>query len=78
MLGGRENKWTDENGNTVDRTDAERYRRIFLSLDLDLTRIPTRNKFLKSVFSVVNVLKIPAPALEYDTRGNWKVHGIYY
>jgi hypothetical protein len=78
MLGGRENTWTDENGDTVDRTDAERYRRMFLSLDLDLTRIPTRNKFLKSVFSVVNVLKIPAPALEFDARGNWKGHWIYY
>jgi hypothetical protein len=78
MLGGRENTWTDENGNTVDRTDAERYRRIFLSLDLDLTRIPTRNKFLKSVFSVVNMLKIPAPALEFDTRGHWKGHWVYY
>jgi hypothetical protein len=78
MLGGRENVWMDENGNTVDRTDAERYRRIFLSLDIDLTRIPTRNKVLKSVFSVVNILKIPAPAIEFDTRGNWKGHWMYY
>ena len=78
MLGGRENVWTDENGQTVDRTDAARYHRLFLSLDIDLTRIPTRSRFFKSVFSVVSVLKVPAPALEYDTRGNWKAHWIYY
>lgn len=78
MLGGRENKWQDESGNEVDRTDAERYRRLFLSFDIDLTRIPTRNKTLKTIFSVVNVLKIPAPTLEFDTRGGWKGHWLYY
>lgn len=78
MLGGRENRWTDENGNTVDRTDAERYRRFFLSLDLDLTRIPTRSKVLKTVFSVLSVLKFPAPAIELDLKGRLRGHWIYY
>jgi hypothetical protein len=78
MLGGRENKWVDEGGNEINRTDAERYRRLFLSFDLDLTRIPTRNKTLKTIFSVVNVLKIPAPTIEFDTRGGWKGHWLYY
>lgn len=78
MLGGRENSWTDESGNTVDRTDLERYRRFFLSVDLDLTKIPTRSKFLRSVFSVLNIVKIPAPALEWDSRGNFKGHPFYF
>lgn len=78
MLGGRENVWTDENGQTVDRSDVERYRRFFLSLDLDLTRIPTKKKWLRSLFSAVNVIKIPAPALEFNTRGGIKFHGMYY
>jgi hypothetical protein len=24
------------------------------------------------------VIKIPAPALEYNTQGQWKFHGIYF
>jgi hypothetical protein len=78
MLGGRENTWTDENGNMIDRTDAERYRRFFLSLDLDLTRIPTKSKALKTVFSVLSVLKFPAPAIELDSKGRLRGHWLYY
>lgn len=78
MLGGRENKWTDEAGVTYDYTEVQRYRRIFLSADIDLTRIRTKSPFLKSVFSALNTLKIPAPAIEYNTRGQWKIHGFYF
>ena len=78
MLGGRENVWTDESGNTVDRSDVQRYRRILLSADIDLTRIPTRSRFLRSAFSFLNIVKIPAPALEWDTRGGFRLHGLYY
>lgn len=78
MLGGTENVWTDENGQTVDRTDVERYRRFFLSADVDLTRIHTRKKWLRSVFSAINVIKIPAPALEINTRGRVRFHGLYF
>jgi hypothetical protein len=78
MLGGTENKWTDEAGNTIDRTDLERFRRFFLSVDVDLTKIPTRSKFLRSLFSVLNMIKVPAPALEWDSRGNFKGHLLYF
>ena len=78
MLGGEENKWIDEQGNEIDRTDIERYRKFFLSVDVDLTKIPVKKKWLKTVFSVVNMIKIPAPALEWNTSGNFKVHGLYF
>lgn len=78
MLGGTENIWTDEAGNTIDRSEVERYRRFFLSVDVDLTRIPTRSKFLRSVFSVVNMIKVPAPALEWDSRGKFRGHLFYF
>lgn len=78
MLGGRENKWTDEAGVTYDYTNVERYRRILLSADIDLTRIRTKSPFLKTVFSALNMVKIPAPAIEYNTKGQWKLHGIYF
>ena len=53
--------YVDENGNTK---TFERYRQYYFSLDADLTKIKTRSKFLKSVFSCINIIKIPFPNLE--------------
>ena len=78
MLGGTENVWTDNNGNTIDRTDVQRYRRFFLSLDVDLTRIPVKSKALRTVFSVINVFKIPAPTLELDANGKFRAYLLYF
>lgn len=56
---------------------AERRRQFFLSLDLDLRKLNVRSKLLRSVLSVVQVIKIPAPALEFSTHG-LKLHGFYF
>lgn len=68
MLGGKYNDFAvqDENGNVL---YYDRERRFYLSLDVDFTKIKTRSKFLKSVFSVINILKIPAPALQFSKKG---------
>ena len=67
MTGGSSNPtYIDESGNQV---TFERYRQFYLSLDVDLTRIKTRSKFLKTVFYAVGYLKIPAPALEFSRFG---------
>jgi len=55
-----------------------RYRRFFLSLDVDLTRIPVKSKALKGIFTVLSFIKIPAPALEYNSLGQIKGHLLYY
>ncbi len=49
--------------------ETERYRNFYLSLDIDLTRIRTRSKTLKAVFNCLNILKIPAPALQLNKHG---------
>lgn len=54
------------------------YRQFYLSLDIDLVKIPTSSKILKSVFSVINFIKIPAPTLELDTNGRIKFHYLYF
>ncbi|WP_435415929.1 DUF2279 domain-containing protein [Polaribacter aestuariivivens] len=54
------------------------YRQFYLSLDLDLTKIDTKSKFLKSLFSVVNFIKIPSPTLEINTKGQIKFHYLYF
>lgn len=63
MLGARYNNILvqDKNGNT---TFFNRYPQYYFSLDADLTRIKTKSKFLKAVFSCINIIKIPFPNLE--------------
>lgn len=76
MLGGMSNPEVNDAGEPI--PPYSRYRQYFFSLDIDFTRIPTRSPLLRTLFIVVNGLKIPAPALEYDERGRWIVHGIHW
>jgi len=55
-----------------------RYRQFLLSVDLKLSNIDTGSAFWNSVFDVINLIKIPAPALEYNTKGEFKFHPIYF
>jgi hypothetical protein len=56
----------------------ENYRQFYLSLDLDLTKINTKSHFLKTIFSVLNTVKIPAPTLEYSPHGGFKFYALYF
>lgn len=79
LLGGFENKWVNgDPGFPVNRTDISRIRRFFLSPDIDLTKIKTRSKFLKSAFFFISIFKIPAPALMLDSKGKFKAYAVYY
>lgn len=64
--------------NTVFLPEQERFRQFYLSLDLDLSKIETKSHLLKTIFSVVNTIKIPAPALEINTKGTTKFHPFYF
>ncbi len=55
-----------------------RYRQFYLSLDVDLTKIKTKSKFLKLLFNTVNFIKIPAPALVYSNVNKWQFLGVYF
>jgi hypothetical protein len=78
MLGGYENTWTTVSGITINRTDIPRYKRFYLSADIDLTRIKTKNKTLKTVFSLFNVLKVPAPTVEWNGQGKLRFHPFFF
>ncbi len=67
MIGARnnDNVILDEAGNSI---YFNRYRQGYLSLDVDLTRIKTKSKLLKAVFSCLNIIKIPFPNLEVSER----------
>jgi hypothetical protein len=53
------------------------YRQYYLSLDVDLTAIPVKSRFLKSVLKVVNIIKVPAPAIEFSRNGV-RAHALYF
>ncbi len=74
MLGARYNNVLaqDEKGNTF---NFKRYRQYYFSLDVDLTRIKTKSKILKTVFSGLNIIKIPFPNLEWSEH---KIKFNYY
>lgn len=56
----------------------KRQRQYYLSLDIDLTKIKTRSKFLKTVFTTLNFVKIPAPTVEFNSKGKVKFHAFYF
>ena len=58
--------------------EETRMRRFHLSLDADLTKIPTKNHFLKTIFLVFNTIKIPAPSLEFTARGVVNFRCLYF
>lgn len=65
LLGGFENIGFDKSGNMVfNRPDIRRERQWYLSPDIDFTKIKTNKKLVRTMFSVLNMLKMPAPALE--------------
>jgi hypothetical protein len=78
MYGGFENRAYDKDGIvTFDRRDIKRYRQWYLSPDIDFSKIRTNSKALRTAFTILNMLKFPAPALEF-TKGKLKVHALYY
>lgn len=68
----------DELVNTVFLPENKRYRQFYLSLDVDLTKIETKSHFVKTILTVFNTIKIPAPTLEIKGSGSSKFHLLYF
>lgn len=58
--------------------NIERTRQFYLSFDVDLTKIRTKSSTLKTVFSIFNTVKIPAPTFEVNGLGKVKWHAVYF
>ncbi len=56
---------------------ATPYRQFFLALDLDLTSIRTKSKALKALIFFANMIKVPAPTVEFSTKGV-RFHAFYF
>lgn len=77
MFGGYRNEWND-NGKLITRHDVRRTRQFYIAPDVDLTKINTKSKFLKTAFYALNSLKFPAPALMIDNTGKLKAYLVYF
>lgn len=78
MFGGYVNEWPTKKPEFTVATDLPRYKQFYLSLDVDLSKIKTKSKFLNTVFKAINFIKIPAPALEFNTLGKVKFHPLFF
>lgn len=81
LLGGFDNSWTDDNGRsfTTSGIDFSRRRQLYLSFDIDFTRIKTKKPFLKGLLICLNALKFPAPALEWNSHGGgFRFYPVYF
>ena len=56
----------------------ERYRQFLLSLDIDFSKIPTKKRWLRSIFRTVNLIKIPFPAVEINRIDKVKFRPLYF
>lgn len=75
MTGGSHN-FSYHNGQIIPEYD--RVREFVLSPDIDLTRIPVKNKFLKTTLKVLSFIKIPMPAVMCNSKGKFSWHWIYF
>lgn len=62
----------------LDPAAYPRTRQFYLSFDADLTRLGLRNRFLRLLAGALNIIKIPAPALELTDRGKLRFHPLYF
>ena len=82
MLGGYKNRWNknDLSGDVsldnvdpadiVDRSDIQRLQRFYFSFDIDWTKLPVKKHWAKGLMKVLNIIKLPAPALEINNNKN--------
>ncbi|HEX8461967.1 MAG TPA: DUF2279 domain-containing protein [Segetibacter sp.] len=79
MFGAEENVGKDDHGSIVfDRRDISRYRQYYISPDIDLTKIKTKNKLLKVALIALNAFKFPMPSLEYNSKGQVLFHILHF
>ena len=75
MTGGKVNP-TEVDGKPI--PFFERRRQYYLSLDINLSAIETHSRFFNSLFSLINIIHLPAPAIEFSDKAKPKFHGLYF
>lgn len=87
LFGGFANRWCDDplidpadcpNYRLTDRSDVPRLRQFYLAPDIDLSRIPSRSSYVRTLLGALNVIKVPAPALMVDESGKVRVFVVFF
>jgi uncharacterized protein YfiM (DUF2279 family) len=73
--GADEMVYGDDGQNTAAGYTA--YRQYYLAIDLDLTAIPTKSKFLRGLLRAASMIRLPAPAVEFS-QGKVAFHPFYF
>jgi uncharacterized protein YfiM (DUF2279 family) len=55
-----------------------RFRQFYFAPDIDLTRIKTGSKLLRTVLFVLNGIKVPLPGMELRSNGRVLFHGLVF
>ncbi len=58
-------------------TNQDRIRQYYLSFDVNLSKINTKSNVLKTIFSVLNVIKVPLPTIEFNSKNKLVFHLFY-
>jgi hypothetical protein len=82
MFGGFKNRWSKNDlsgdqdlddvdpADIIDRSDIQRLKRFYFSFDIDWTKLPVKKHWAKGLMKVLNVIKLPAPAIEFNNNKN--------
>lgn len=54
------------------------YRQYFVGIDFDLSHIKTKKKFVNTLLFIADMIKIPAPAVEFNSKHKINFHWLYY
>jgi hypothetical protein len=58
--------------------NSDRTRQFLLSLDVNWDNIPTNSQFLKVLFKGLDIIKIPFPTLELNSKGQYQGYWLYF
>jgi len=64
--------------NVNQKAGFQSVRKFYFGLDWDLTAIKTRNPWIKSLLYALNLIKLPAPTIEYNSRDGFQLYGLYF
>ena len=54
------------------------YRQYFVGIDFDLSHIKSRNKSINTLLFIADMIKFPAPTLEFNNKNGVHFHWLYF
>lgn len=74
--GAEEIVYNSETGNKASGFDA--HRQFYLSPDLNLMHFKGESKVWNTALYLLSIIKVPAPALEYNRKNGFRWHALYF